>query len=849
MILMSAQDSPAARVSKPRIWGNVPQQNRNFTGRSEVLEQLRRGLNSDITAVIPGDPLPRALQGFGGVGKTAVAIEYAYRYKSEYDLIWWVPAELATLVRSSLAGLAAELGLESATATGIDATTKAVLDSLRLGLPVSRWLLVFDNADQPEDLMPFIPHGPGHVLITSRNNQWQQQVETIPVDVFHRDESKEFLAKRVPTGLTEHDADRLAEQLGDLPLALVQASAMLAQAGMEVDVYLRLLEEEIAAVLREGTPPEYPAPMTAVWKLSVESVTKRQREAQDLLRCCAFFGPEPIPRFVFRRGSQVGESGISKLLAQPLELSNAVRELGRLALITIDGPYISVHRLTQALVRADLSVEEQRDYRQEVHSMLAAGAPQNPADKTTWPRWNAMVAHVGSEITDLSHCTIPEHRAVAMNVMRYLYNCGDFSACRVLAERFIDHWTQASGPDDRYVLDARRHLGNTLRELGEYPLAYKTIESTWRGAERVLGPREPLTLALRNAFGADLRASGEYVRARELDEQTVELHEQEFGSDSPQTLRVKNNLALDYGFNSNFKAARVLHEDVYIKQRDAVEGVSTSEVLSSHIGLARAVRLCGIFAVARDLGADAYAYGRDELGAEHFLTMRAAIDLSIALRQIPDGQEEALELATEILDVSTRLFTEHNPGTMAAAVSLSNVQRAMGQFTSALELAQHSRDNYERVFGSDHPYTVACTGNLALLYRSVGDLSQARELNNAAHLALARRLSENHFYTLTVAVNLINDMSALKDTAAACDIGAQVLDRLRTVMGPDHFVTIGCAANLALDLQAMGDGNAAAALLADAVTGYGDPSSPSNVVTRTAAVGERLSLDFDPPPI
>jgi tetratricopeptide (TPR) repeat protein len=845
---MSASDSPAFPANKPRIWGNVPQRNKNFTGRAEVLEQLRRGVSTDVTAVVPGDPLPRALQGFGGVGKTAVAIEYAHRYQSEYDLVWWIPSELATLVRSSLAGLAAELGLESASSTGIDATTKAVLDSLRRGDPVSRWLLVFDNADQPEDLMPFIPQGPGHVLITSRNNQWYQQVVTVPVDVFRRDESMQFLAKRVK-GLSERDADRLAEQLGDLPLALVQASAMLAQGGMEVDVYLQLLEEEIASVLREGTPPEYPAPMTAVWKLSVESVTKRQREAQDLLRCCAFFGPEPIPRFVFRRGAHPSESGISKLLAQPLELSNAVRELGRLALIAIDGPYISVHRLTQALVRAELPLKEQAEYRQEVHSMLAAGAPSSPTDKSTWPRWRAMVAHVGSDITDLSHCAIPEHRAVAMNVIRFLYSSGDFRACKALAERFIEHWTRASGADDPHVLDAQRHLGNALRELGEYHLAYQTIESTWDSAERILGAREPLTLALRNAFGADLRARGEYVRARELDEKTLSLHETEFGADDPQTLRVKNNLALDYGFNSDYGAARELHETVYLRQRDALEGVTVSEVLSSQIGLARAVRLCGNLTAARDLGADAYAFGRDELGPEHFLTLRAATDLSIAMRRIPDDRDEALDLAMEIFQVSTRLFGEKHPGTMAAAVSLCNIQRIIGRLEDALDLAGQSRDRYQEIFGSDHPYTIACAGNLAVLYRLTGDLAQARALDETAHRGLTDRLSEQHFYTLTLAVNLASDLAALGASTEARDLGMVTLEQLRAVVGEDHLLALGCAANLAIDLRAVDDLDAADALLASTISGYTRTLGVDHPEARAASSGIRIDFDFDPPPI
>jgi tetratricopeptide (TPR) repeat protein len=849
MYRMAGSDSAASPSSVPRHWGNVPLRNKNFTGRVDVLDRLRRGAASNITAVVPEDPLPQALQGFGGVGKTAVAIEYVYKYQSEYDLVWWIPAENVALVRSSLAALAGALGLESASTTGIDVTTRAVLESLRLGTPVKRWLLVFDNADKPEDLLPLIPHGPGHVLITSRNHEWQQQVETVPVDVFTRGESKEFLGKRVSKGLPEQDADRLADVLGDLPLALVQASAMLAQGAMQVDEYLRLIDQEIANLLMEGTPPEYPAPMTAVWKISVESVTKRQPQAQDLLRCCAFFGPEPIPSFVFRRSSQAG-SGIGELLSQPMLLSNAIRELGRFALIRIDGTYISVHRLTQALVRAELSGEEQAAYRQEVHSMLAACAPIHTSKRETWPRWTELVAHVGSEITDLSHCRIPEHRALAIKTLRYLNNIGDFTTCRLLAERFIDQWTRDSGRDDDYVIDARRYLGNTLRELGEYRAAYEMIESALETSERVLGPRNPLTLALRNAFGGDLRAQGQFARARDLDLETLKLHEEEFGADDAQTLRVRNNVALDYGLDCRFEQARKLHEQVYIMQRDdATEVVTPSETLNSQVGMARAVRLCGNFASARDLGEDACAFGRDELGAEHFLTLRAATDLSIALRRIADGREEGLELAQRTFELSERLLGATNPGTLAARVSLSNNQRTLGQLDDALTDARLAYDSYREVYGPDHPYSFGCAGNLALLYRLIGDLKRARQFDQDAHDGLTRTLSATHFYTLVVAANLASDLALLGDAEAARDLGIRTREQLIPLVGAGHPVSLGCTANLVLDLRATGAKEEADSLFAVVKSGYQGLFGDDHPETRALMAGERLNFDFDPPPI
>lgn len=137
----------------PKIWVKVPQRNKHFTGREELFAKLRAEIGTDVTAVVP-----HALQGFGGVGKTQLAIEYAHRFQSDYDLVCWIPADQPELlVRSSLAALASHLGLPEATATGIEKTAAAVLDSLRRGDPYRRWLLVFDNADQPEAINDIIP--------------------------------------------------------------------------------------------------------------------------------------------------------------------------------------------------------------------------------------------------------------------------------------------------------------------------------------------------------------------------------------------------------------------------------------------------------------------------------------------------------------------------------------------------------------------------------------------------------------------------------------------------------------------------------------------------------------------
>lgn len=139
------------------ICGKVPQRNKNFTGRTKLLSDLRE---------IHGT---RVLQGLGGVGKSAVAAEYVYRHAGDYDLIWWISsADRPELVRSSLAALAGTLGLAEAVNVGIESAATTVLDALRRGDPYPRWLLIFDNAGEPEYLSQVIPNGPGDVLVTTR---------------------------------------------------------------------------------------------------------------------------------------------------------------------------------------------------------------------------------------------------------------------------------------------------------------------------------------------------------------------------------------------------------------------------------------------------------------------------------------------------------------------------------------------------------------------------------------------------------------------------------------------------------------------------------------------------------
>lgn len=842
--------------SAPIVWGAIPARNKNFTGRDAILERLRRAASSKVIAVVSEaddqqvNPLPKAVQGLGGVGKTAIAIEYAHRYAADYDVVWWVPADQLPLVRSSLAALASRLDLEAAVDAGIDGAAAAAVDALRRGEPYRRWLLIFDNADQPEDFPSYIPHGPGDVLITSRNHRWQATIDTVPLDVFSRTESIEFLNKRVhPAKLAAEDASMLAEKLGDLPLALDQAGAMLAETGMPIEEYAQLLDEQFDKIMAEGKSAEYGTSVTAAWTLSVSRVEEQQPEALRLLRCCAFFGPDPIPRDVFRRSSQAGDTRVSDLLADAIPLSRAIRELGRFALLTISGREIVVHRLIQALLRAELSDQEQADYRHDVHLILAAAAPISPNDDRNWERYQELLPHVTSEATEMVRCGDPKVRAFALDMLRYLYLSSSLTSCDELAQALIEQWMTDSGPDDPDVLEAQRIRANVLRQLGSYDEAYELTERALARSRAALGDRHPVTVAAQMSFGADQRTRGNFAAALAMDRETFESHEAAYGMADPQSMRALCNLALDYGLNSDYDNAVELYKRAYQLESEAREGISAAEVLIAWYGLAWVVRKQGNYHDARDLGEEAWDYGKERLGSDHFATLRTATGLSVALRRIAPSREDAMRIGEEVLDFSRRKFGNRNPDTMAAAVNVTNIRRVNGLVDEAYELAHWTATEYPHVYGPDHPYSYGCIGNLGLMFRVTGDPEQAKLRNEQALAGLDTCLGRDHDISLVIALNLASDLAQLGELRAAQALGEDTYRRVKRVLGATHPLTLGAAANLSLDLRADGASEAAAELSAEVMRGYAETLSLNHPDALVAAEGRRLDFDFDPQPL
>lgn len=825
------------------IISNLPNRNPHFVGRDSLLLSLRQRLLSSTTAVV----VPQALHGLGGVGKTQVALEYGHRFGADYDLVWWLPAEQPVEARYQLAALAPLLNLvapgdESGDA---DRSVRAVVDALRRGDPYRRWLLIFDNADDPAELEALLPAGPGHLIITSRNQDWATEAQTVEVDVFARDESIALL-KRRGRDLSPHDSDRLAERLGDLPLALEQAAVWQSETGMSVEEYLHLFDDRLEQLLASGSPQLYSTSVAATWSIVFDRLRVQSPASVQMLELCAFFGPEPIP---FRLLSLGRFASLPEPLAGTISDSilrrRAVREIGRYALAQVDPAKdtLQVHRLVQAVLREGLTPEQRSSYLANAHELMAAANPGAPDNRRTWSQHAELSPHLGpANVIDGSHDKI---RKVVLDQIRYRYRRGDIAGSRDLAELAYGRWLERLGPDDAQTLVVSRYLADSLRWLGESKRARELNEEAITRLTRKFGENHEHTLATWNSIGADLRGLGRFADAKKLDQDNWTRHKAVYGEDAPETLRCSHNLAVDLRLLGEFQQARELDEDTLRRRRRVLEP-EDSYILSSTANLARDLLNLGNFPEARAMLEAILADFRPLLPSDHIEILSAARAYAVTLRM--DGDYDAArELMEENYALHKKRFGTGHQLTLDTMISVGNNRRAAGDYAGALAITEETLNRSLQVLGDEHPFTQAAAVNHGVVLRITGEAERAARLIAQAYLVLETTLGADHFFAITGAANQATDLATAGDHEAARALSEQVLERARRTRGPNHPDSLAYAVNLALDLRALKDPQADR-MHGEAVTTMRRVLGDAHPVTLAAAEGKRGEFDIETPP-
>ncbi|BCJ58373.1 FxSxx-COOH system tetratricopeptide repeat protein [Micromonospora endophytica] len=845
--------------NEPPLWRVPLPRNVQFVGRGLLLEEMRDWLSS---AEAGHGPL--ALHGLGGVGKSQIALEYAYRFRGEYDIVWWISAQQPSVLRLALGALADRLAAELDMPLGGSVSDRVqwVLDVLRRGVPYRRWLLILDNADEPTELTELLPQGPGHVLVTTRNHAWTRHARTLEVGSFDRAESLALLGRRA-RHLTGGDAQLIAERLGDLPLAIEQAGAWLATTGESPEQYLARVRRYLPDMLAEELPADYRQTGAEPWLVSLDSLRERNPAAAKLLEVCSFFASEPIPMSLIN-----GDRFINVLLPydqslrDPLLMGRTLRDIGRYALARIDSvrgggrgrgqeraddagqTSLRMHPLVQELIRESLSAEEKVENRRHVHAILAAANPKDPDQPDNWPIYAELWPHLLPSRTLASDQ--PEVRQLLLDVARYMWIRVDFGTCAELAEQAIELWQERYGPDDPQALMMRFHLANALRLEARYQAAHDIDREVYDRLSRTLGQDHEYTVIVAGSLAADLRALGFFERARELDTSTERLARDVFGEDHPRALIAAHNLAISLRLVGDLRGALRRNERTLARRRETL-GPMHPFTLFSAGQYGRDLRDTGDLIESRRILEAAVEAHRQVLGEEDAETLRALKNYAVTLRKLGE-LERAHTLSREVLLRSRRRHGPDHPDVQASAMNLACDESAIGDDTGALRRARPVYRWYRDHMGEDHLFTLAYANNLAIFLRKVGDTEAAFELSDRVVARFTQRIGADHPYTLAANINLANCWFSRREFDAALLNDQEAYDRSRRILGPAHPDTLAVANNLATSLSVTGDHRGARTLRDQVMPLFRRVLGEEHPNTIALVEANRLNCDLEPPP-
>ncbi|WP_461123357.1 FxSxx-COOH system tetratricopeptide repeat protein [Saccharothrix stipae] len=654
----------------PAVW-HVPPRNPNFTGRAEALARLHESVRSGGAV---------AVHGLGGVGKSELVVEYAHRFARDFDVVWWIPAEQPALIPDHLAELGAALGVVG----HVDRT------ALAAELRTRRWLMVFDNAEDPAEVRAHLPAADGRVLITTRRGGFRALGPVLDVDVLDRPESVALLRRRLPS-VSDASAAALAELLGDLPLAVEQASAYLDTTGLPVTAYLDLLRTRAAEVIGRGRAAGRERTLATLWDLSLAEVAEHHPAAARLLELLAWPAPEPVPLELFTEHAGLLPAPLSDVAADPLALADAVGALvDRFLVRRTDDDVTIAHRLLRESLRAR---HADRATATLAHDLLASHLPARiVGTPESWPRWRALLTHVLAVCDEVAAAVIgaPDRTAWLLDrAATFLQTQGRLDEALPLFRRALRITEQEHGPEHPGVAAGSHNLGLVLRRLGHHREARELLERALAGTEAASGPDHPEVASVLNALGLSLIDADRATDALPLLERALAIDRAHYPPDHPALATSLNNLGLALHGVGRTEEARVVLARAVATQ-EAASGPDHPEVAIRLSNLGLATLALGRPAEARPLLERALAIDTATYGTTHPIVAARLNNLGSLLHDM-GLHHDARPLLEQAVTAAEASYGPHHPAVTVRLKNLAAVLRALNLPHEAEPLEQRAR--------------------------------------------------------------------------------------------------------------------------------------------------------------
>ncbi|MFD5634498.1 tetratricopeptide repeat protein, partial [Streptomyces sp. NPDC127077] len=725
-------------------------------GREEELAQLRRILSRRHEGAITQSG---AVHGLGGIGKSTLALHYAYRHRGDYALIWWINAASPDEIETSFTGLTHRLVPDWAPAADRAAQVAWAMQWLAWH---PDWLLVYDNVENPDDLTPYTGalHRGHHLATSRRTTGWPDSAPTLTLGNLDPDDATTLLCRLVFTGTSptpreQAEARSLAVELGYFPLAIKQAGAYLAQnRGISLDSYRRRLDTKLAKTAH-GTDTE--RTLARIWNVTLHALEQADPLAVEVLHIAAWLAPDDTPY-----------SLLTPPGADPDNIAEAVGTLAAYSMVTDTGTTLGVHRLVQTVLRTPRNTD---DTRPPLHlqgrdraeqAVLDSLTPPPGQDTPTDDQWDALTPH----LVTLATTTPPEHHNTPL-------------------------------------ADAYESAAQRLHQQGHSVRTVPLYEATLAHRRRALGDAHPDTLVSRSDLAAALDIAGDLGRAIPLHETTLAQREQVLGDTHPDTLRSRHNLASAYQSVGDLGRAIPLYE-MTLAQLEQVLGDTHPDTLTSRNNLASAYELTGDLGRAIPLHETTLAQYEQVLGDTHPDTLTSRNNLALAYQSVGD-LGRAISLHETTLAQRERLLGDTHPDTLHSRNNLAIAYESAGDLGRGIPLHETTLAQYEQVLGDTHPDTLTSRNGLAIAYESVGDLGRAISLHETTLAQREQVLGNTHPDTMHSRNNLANAYQSVGDLGRAIPLHETTLAQRERLLGDAHPDTLHSRNNLAIAYESAGD--------------------------------------------
>jgi tetratricopeptide (TPR) repeat protein len=692
------------------VLGDLPAAAPAWRDRPGPAAGLANAAQEQRTAVVGG------AGGARGMGKTQVAAAYArMRVRQGWPVVVWAAAGTEDGIVTALDELATAAGVRDPAAD----RRHAAREGLRwLAAQPGPCLMVLDDARDADLVRRWTPaDSPVQTVVTTARPDLAVLGDPVAVGPFETGEAIAYLAGR--TGLDDPDgAERLAEVLGGLPLALALVSAIIGPGRRYPGYYSclsSLQDDELGGLLPRQ--PEEPCP-PGTGEAILLAVEELDGTARRLLEHLAVLAPTGAGLALTQL--LAGADDLDELAAGLTERALSVPAAGT--------DRLTVHPLVLAVLRYHSWCAGSLDER----VLTAAEAVATAAARTggRWTERSPLIDLAGQATALAGHATGDRARrlvlAVRAELMLELRTARDSATTVGFGAALVADQELIFGPDHPDVLRSRHNLANAYQEAGRLPVAIALHQRNAADFTRLLGPAHPDTFASRHNLANTYQQAGRLDEAVKLHERNLDDQLRTRGAEHPGTLHTRHNLGIAYHAAGRLGEAIRRHEENLLV-RVRVLGADHPDTMGSRHELALTYHEAGRADRAAGLHERNLRDRQRALGADHPDTLRSRHGLALAhlaLRR-PD---RAIPLLERIVADGDRLLGGTHPDTISARNSLANAYLHAGRPVEAIALHERNIDDQRRLLGPEHPGVVVTCANLAGAYESAGRAADAVEL-------------------------------------------------------------------------------------------------------------------------